>query len=104
MGLPVVCTNHNGFPESIMPGESGFLVPEREVDAIVHQVSELIKNPQRWAEIGQKGRRFVEREFDLNKRTDALVEVYQKLIREASPSVLFRHAGATNGHIADASS
>ena len=33
MGLPVVCTNHNGFSESIIDGQSGFLVPERDADA-----------------------------------------------------------------------
>jgi colanic acid/amylovoran biosynthesis glycosyltransferase len=81
MGLPVVCTNHNGFPESILPGQSGFLVPERDVDAIAHKISKLMEDPQQWAEVGRKGRRFVEREFDLNKRNDALVEVYQNLIR-----------------------
>lgn len=86
MGLPVVCTNHNGFPESILPGQSGFLVPEREIGAIAHQLSELIKNPQQWVEIGRRGRRFVESEFDLNKRNCALVDVYEKLIRFEAPS------------------
>ena len=42
MGLPVVCTNHNGFPESILDGQSGFLVPERDADALSAKLSELI--------------------------------------------------------------
>ena len=34
MGLPVVCTRHSGIPEGILDGKSGFLVPERDVDAL----------------------------------------------------------------------
>lgn len=34
-GLPVISTWHGGIPELIKEGESGFLVPERDVDALV---------------------------------------------------------------------
>jgi len=77
MGLPVVGTNHNGFSESILDGQSGFLVPERDVDALSSRLAELIGRPNSWFEIGKKGRAFVEAAFDLNKRNDALVELYR---------------------------
>lgn len=79
MGLPVVCTNHNGFCDSVLNGQSGFLVPERDVDALSAKLAELIRRPELWAGIGRKGRAFVETEFDLNKRNDALVELYSDL-------------------------
>jgi colanic acid/amylovoran biosynthesis glycosyltransferase len=91
VGLPVICTNHNGFPEGILPGQSGFLVPERDVGATAHQLTELIKDPSRWAEIGRNGRRFVECEFDLDKRNSALLEVYKGLIAsKPSKSIMVR--------------
>ena len=79
MGLPVVCTNHNGFPESILDGQSGFLVPERDVDSLSARLAELMSQPDTWLEIGRKGRAFVEAEFDLSKSNDALVELYRKV-------------------------
>jgi colanic acid/amylovoran biosynthesis glycosyltransferase len=79
MGLPVVCTNHNGFPESILDGQSGFLVPERDADALSAKLAELIRSPKIWLQIGKKGRAFVEAEFDLSKRNDALVELYRRV-------------------------
>ena len=79
MGLPVVCTNHNGFSESILDGQSGFLVPERDSDALSAKLAELIGRPDLWLEIGKKGRAFVEAEFDLSKRDDALVEIYRSV-------------------------
>jgi colanic acid/amylovoran biosynthesis glycosyltransferase len=84
MGLPVVCTNHNGFPESILEGQSGFLVPERDADALSARLAELIGQPNSWLEIGKKGRAFVEAEFDLNKRNDALVELYCRVRTQKS--------------------
>jgi len=84
MGLPVVCTNHNGFPESILDGQSGFLVPERDADALSTKLAELIGQPDSWLEIGRKGRAFVEAEFDLNKRNDALVELYRRVRTQKS--------------------
>jgi colanic acid/amylovoran biosynthesis glycosyltransferase len=79
MGLPVICTNHNGFPESILNGQSGFLVPERDAEALSTKLAELIREPELWPEMGKKGREFVEAEFDLSKRNDALVELYRTL-------------------------
>jgi colanic acid/amylovoran biosynthesis glycosyltransferase len=84
MGLPVVCTNHNGFSESILDGQSGFLVPERDANALSARLAELIGQPKSWLEIGKKGRAFVEAEFDLSKRDDALVELYRKVTTQKS--------------------
>jgi colanic acid/amylovoran biosynthesis glycosyltransferase len=77
MGLPVICTNHNGFPDSIVDGQTGFLVPERDAEALSLKLAELIGQSNLWCGIGKKGRAFVEAEFDLSKRNDALVELYR---------------------------
>lgn len=84
MGLPVVCTNHNGFSESILDGQSGFLVPERNAEALSAKLAELFSHPESWREIGRTGRDFVETEFDLSKRNDALVELYGRFVSKNS--------------------
>jgi colanic acid/amylovoran biosynthesis glycosyltransferase len=89
MGLPVVCTDHNGFCDSVLDGQSGFLVPERNVEALSTRLAELIRRPEVWPRIGRKGRAFVETEFDLNKRNDALVELYSHLAAHRSEPTSF---------------
>jgi colanic acid/amylovoran biosynthesis glycosyltransferase len=79
MGLPVVCTRHSGIPEGILDGKSGFLVPERDVDALADRLADVISCPEAWPEMGRQGRAFVEDEYDLDKRNDALVELYRQL-------------------------
>ena len=45
-GLPVVSTVHSGIPEMVQDGVSGFLVPERDVDALTEKVAYLIEHPE----------------------------------------------------------
>jgi hypothetical protein len=63
------------FPQLLLAARSTFkLVSKRDADAL----SAKLGQPYSWLEIGRKGRPFVEREFDLSKRNDALVELYRK--------------------------
>jgi colanic acid/amylovoran biosynthesis glycosyltransferase len=59
-------------------------VPERNVDALSTKLADLIRQPELWPGIGRKGRAFVEAEFDLNKRNDALVDLYDKVAAQRS--------------------
>jgi len=79
MGLPVISTLHNGIPDGVLDGQSGFLVPERDVDALAERLNYLIEHPERWSEMGREGHLFVKRGFDVEKLNDQLVEIYQKL-------------------------
>ncbi len=78
MGLPVVATLHNGFPDSIQDEVSGFLVPERDVEALTEKIMYLVRNPDQWASIGKAGRIFVEENFDNTKLTKALLRFYKE--------------------------
>lgn len=58
--MPVVAFNHCDIPEIIQNGISGFLVPERDVDALAEKLIYLIEHPEIWREMGQAGRAHVE--------------------------------------------
>lgn len=79
MGLPVVATDHGGIPELVEDGVSGYLVPERDADAIGDALSRLIARPDRWPEMGRAGRRAVEAQFDMARLNDRLVLLYRTL-------------------------
>jgi len=79
-GLPVLSTWHSGIPEVVQDGESGFLVPERDTDILAEKLQYLIENTDLWAEMGRKGRRYVEEHYDIDKLNDRLVEIYQQLL------------------------
>ena len=87
MGLPVIGTLHGGIPELIEDAVSGFLVPERNPEAISEKLSYLIEHPEIWVPMGQTGRAYVEKHYDMHKLNDELVDIYQQLLYSAhSPS------------------
>ena len=81
-GIPVIATRVGGIPQTVLDGDSAFLVPQRDVDALASKIRYLIEHPQRWPEIGRAGRRHVERHFDIEKLNDRLVDIYRKVLDE----------------------
>jgi colanic acid/amylovoran biosynthesis glycosyltransferase len=79
MGLPVVSTWHGGIPEIVQDRISGFLVPERDVDALVEKLKYLIDHAEIWSDLGQAGRSYVTAHYEINQLNDRLVEIYQQL-------------------------
>ncbi|MCA9521441.1 MAG: glycosyltransferase [Myxococcales bacterium] len=79
LGLPVIASDHGALPEGMLPDESGYLVPEGDVNALAARIAELLDNPGRWAAMGRAGRRFVEERFDLRRQNDALLSLYQRI-------------------------
>jgi len=84
-GLPVLSTWHSGIPELVQDGKSGFLVPERDVDALAERLEYLIEHPEIWPEMGRAGRKFVEEHYNIDKLNDRLVEIYKKLLNGEIP-------------------
>ncbi len=80
MGLPVVSTLHSGIPELVEDGVSGFLVPERDAEALADRLAVLVDHPDRWDGLGRAGRRRIEADYDVRVLNDRLVEIYRELL------------------------
>jgi colanic acid/amylovoran biosynthesis glycosyltransferase len=80
MGLPVISTYHGGIPELVEDGISGYLVPERDADALAGKLGQLLEHPENWAKMGTAGRAYVENHYNLDKLNDDLVKIYQKIL------------------------
>ena len=80
VGMPVISTLHNGIPEGVQDGRSGFLVPERDVDALAEKLEYLILHPEVWPKMGRAGRKYVEEHYDIKKLNQQLVKIYEELL------------------------
>ncbi|HOJ43087.1 MAG TPA: glycosyltransferase, partial [Syntrophorhabdaceae bacterium] len=56
VGLPVVATNHEGIPEAVEHGVTGFLVDEGDVDKMAEYMFMLSKDGELRRKMGLKGR------------------------------------------------
>ena len=62
-GTPSVIGRSGGSPETVVDGETGFVIDARDRGALADRVGYLLENPELAAEMGGKARAFVEREF-----------------------------------------
>lgn len=74
-GVPVLASRHSGIPELIESGVNGWLVPERDVDAIARLLGSLAAGEEPVADIRRAARATVEARFDNQMLLRQLVEV-----------------------------
>ena len=80
--LPVVATRHSGIPEAVVEGETGFLVPESDAEALADRISLLLGSAELRERMGRAARAMVETKFDLRRQTAKLENLYDRLRRD----------------------
>lgn len=81
MEIPVVSTFHNGIPEGVSDGVTGFLVEERNAGQLAEKILELAADPLLRSRMGKAGRLFVKEKFDIRMLNQQLLDIYAQLIR-----------------------
>ncbi len=79
-GIPVVSTNVGGPRETIVDGETGFLVPPNEPGMLAARVIELLGSAERRCQMGHKGRQRVLERYDLRASVARLERVYAEAL------------------------
>jgi len=82
-GLPVISSYHADIPEVVIDGKSGFLVPERNSEAIAKKLECLISNPKLWIEMGKHGRRHIEGNYNIYNEAKKLEDIYSQIIEHS---------------------
>ena len=80
LGMPVVSTYHADIPNVTVPDKSASLVPERDADALVGALLDLVDHPEKWQEMGRAGRAFVEEFHNIDVEVTRLEDKYFRLI------------------------
>jgi phosphatidylinositol alpha-1,6-mannosyltransferase len=62
-GLPVIGGDSGGAPDAILDGETGYVVPGGDADAVAVRIADLLSDPVRAAAMGEKGLAWVHREW-----------------------------------------
>jgi glycosyltransferase involved in cell wall biosynthesis len=79
-GLPVVGTRHGGLLDSVIPGETGFLVDEMDVEAMAKHMITLARDPMLAGGMGQKARARMEELFSMDR---SITELH-RILRETA--------------------
>lgn len=79
-GVPGIGTRVGGISEGIAEGETGFLVPERDVESLSIAIGTLLANPPLRQRMGAAARSRVEQMFDIRRQTAYLEDIYDALL------------------------
>lgn len=79
-GMPVISTDHADIPDIIDHGKTGWLVPERSVDALADCLNALISHPDKWEPIISAGRKRMEQVFDAHTQGTRLADIYREVL------------------------
>jgi colanic acid/amylovoran biosynthesis glycosyltransferase len=79
-GLPVISTKHAGIPEVVEDGKTGYLVEEKDIDALAEKLEYLLEHPEQWPKMGEAGRKLVEEKYDSKKLNKELAGIYIRLL------------------------
>ncbi len=79
-GVPVVASRVGGIPDCVQDGQTGLLVPERDVDALADAIAHLLDDPSRRRRMGAASRAWVEQRFDAGRLGALLEDHYDRAV------------------------
>ncbi|MGE5620955.1 MAG: glycosyltransferase [archaeon] len=80
LGLPVVATFHADIPEVILNNKTGYLVEERNSEALALKILQLLNSPEKMKEFGESGRSHILRNYNLSIQINKLTKIYENVI------------------------
>jgi glycosyltransferase involved in cell wall biosynthesis len=80
VGLSVVTTDVAGISELVRDGQTGYVVPQRDVDRLAHAMVTLVADKQLRQHMGQAGRERIKREFSFIQRLQRVEALYARIL------------------------
>lgn len=81
---PVVASIEGAVPEIVADGETGFLFPKGDANALAEKILLLVKDPQARVIMGSSGRKKYEQFYTLESYANRMVDVFKNLESKVS--------------------
>lgn len=79
-GKPLIGSKVGGIPDQIIDGYNGFLVKPKDPHTIAEKILYLCEHQDEAKKMGERGRGIAEEKFDINKRIDQIISLYEILL------------------------
>lgn len=80
VGLPVIASDFPLYRQIVEPNRCGILVDPSKPDQIARAMEYLIEHPQEAREMGERGRRAVLEEYNWEKESERLLQIYDAVL------------------------
>jgi glycosyltransferase involved in cell wall biosynthesis len=79
-GKPVIGTRTGGVPEALVEGETGILVEPGSIKELEKAIIQVLSCKGLELEMGEKGEKFVEEHYSIQRTVGNVVNAYEKII------------------------
>ncbi len=79
LSVPIVSTRVSAIPEVVVEGETGWLVPPADPDALAGALRDALTHPAELMARGRAGRRRLETHFTVERMVQQTIDVYERL-------------------------
>ncbi|WP_075352584.1 glycosyltransferase family 4 protein, partial [Algoriphagus marinus] len=76
MELPVIVSSAGGMKYGLIDGVTGYVVEENDIEGFVEKIIHLFNFPEIIEEMGKRGRKYVQENFDYKVLGKKLLEIY----------------------------
>lgn len=80
LGVPTIATNVGGFPDVVINGETGWLVPPRSPQLLAKSIMAALSDPEKAHTLAVKGQRFARALFDVRKTAAEIKTIYARIL------------------------
>lgn len=80
IGRPIITCNSVGCKETVIDGYNGYLIPTKNVDALVKKLEVLLSNPSLRQEMGRNARKYAEENFSIDIVIERHLNIYKELV------------------------
>lgn len=81
VGRPIITCNSVGCKETVVDGVNGFLIPTKNVDALMEKLELLINDADLRMKMGKAGREYAEENFSIEVVKERHLAIYSELIQ-----------------------
>lgn len=82
IGRPVITCNSVGCKETVIDGYNGYLIPTKNVDALVEKLDILLSDAALRQEMGRNSRKYAEENFSIDVVIERHLNIYKELVRK----------------------
>jgi len=79
-GVPAIATDVGGVRELLIDGVTGYVVPRRDLSALVNRVIGMLSDRGFRVECGRRGREYVQSHFSISAMVDGTVALYNSVL------------------------
>lgn len=79
IGRPIVTCDSIGCRDTVIDGETGFLVPIKDADALAEKLKYLFEHPEERKAMGKTSRKYAERYFAIEHVVKVHLDIYEQM-------------------------